>query len=185
MGSGIIFNGGSTGGGGTTINPTNNFIPVRSNATTFIDSCLWQVNADALRTVFGATVNGLDIDHSNRQYQLGQLNGQNETYISVNDTTSIIKTRFLGNEMGLKLDFNNNLYSFGDFDSINSNTSLYIDDASSLIYTKHSGQQEGLFFDFVNSLFQIGDFLNTGNSTYITVDAVSYTHLTLPTIYSV
>ena len=51
MGSGIIFNGGSTGGGGTTINPTNNFIPVRSNATTFIDSVLENGN-DYLKSIY-------------------------------------------------------------------------------------------------------------------------------------
>ena len=44
---------------GTTINPTNKFIPVRSNATTFIDSCLKQQTATQLVTSFSGNDNGL------------------------------------------------------------------------------------------------------------------------------
>ena len=81
-----------------------------------------------------------------------------------------LATNYLGNPIGLNLDFSNYLYQFGDFSSVSSGTSFYIDEGNSQMYTKHSGQNEGLFFDFVNSYFQIGDFANTGNNTYINVD---------------
>jgi len=96
MGSGIIFNGGSTGGGGTTINPTNNFIPVRSNATTFIDSVL-QNGSDYLKSIYST------------------------------------------NDIGLFLDFANNVYSLGDYNGLNLNTSMFIDDNNKLITFKTEG----------------------------------------------
>jgi hypothetical protein len=115
-------------GGGTTINPTNDFIPVRSNATTFVDSNIY------------------------------------------NQVGNFLYTTFLGIDAGFYLDYSNGLYSFGDYNNVNSGTSFYIDDTNSTIYTQHSGQQEGLFFDFVNDYFSIGDFGNTNNGTYLKID---------------
>lgn len=185
MGSGIIFNNGG-GGGGTTINPTNNFIPVRSNATTFVDSCLWQVNADVLRTVFGGTVNGLDIDHSNRSYQLGQLMGENNTYISVNDVGSTIKSYSQGNPFGFYIDRNSYFVAFGDYLGGN-NTFLSIDTFSFLVsfyvnsnvfFNINGNQSEGYFgisnsmfaFELNNGVSAIGDYYGSVNSNYIFVD---------------
>ena len=87
-----------------------------------------------------------------------------------NQVGNFLYTTFLGIDAGFYLDYSNGLYSFGDYNSVNSGTSFYIDDTSSLIYTKHSGQQEGLFFDFVNDYFSIGDFNNTNNGIYLKID---------------
>jgi hypothetical protein len=153
--------------GGTTINPTDNFIPVRSNATTFVDSNLYNVaNTSLYSQNFG-----FNIDYASSIIQLGEyVENTNGTILSIDDTNQFIKTFNQGNNIGLKLDFATKLYSFGDFNSVSSGASFYIDEANSAIYTQHSGQQEGLIFDFVNDYFSIGDFGNTNNGTYITID---------------
>lgn len=65
-------------GGGTTINPTNNVIPVRSNATTFIDSLLFS-NTSNLKSVYSGNDIGLKLDFGNKEYFLGDLSGYNNT----------------------------------------------------------------------------------------------------------
>jgi hypothetical protein len=211
--------------GGTTINSNNNFIPVRQNATTFVDSLLFSTTT-ILKSVFSGFDRGLYFDYLNNLFfygtgssgmnyinnanqevsllsngliyasldglnnngyfggagaklsfdgnankcNIGDGNGNfNTTYLEVDDLNQIIQT-FRGNAKGLKLDFTNALYQFGDFNSVSSGVSFYIDEANSTIYTKHSGQQEGLFFDFVNDYFSIGDFGNTNNGTSIYID---------------
>ena len=58
--SDIIYTPPASGGGGTTINPTDNFIPVRSNATTFIDSVLENGSNYLYSNYGGFTGLGLD-----------------------------------------------------------------------------------------------------------------------------
>ena len=48
MGSGIIFNGGSTGGGG--LNPSANFIPLNNGTSSFVDSNIEIVLGSNIRT---------------------------------------------------------------------------------------------------------------------------------------
>jgi hypothetical protein len=156
----------SGGGGGTTINPTNNFIPVRSNATTFIDSVL-ENGSDYLKSIYSTNDIGLKLDFANNLYQLGDYNGSNASILVLE---TYIGGIYQGDDLGIGLDFGNNLYKLGDFSSVSSGTSFLIDVASSTMYTKHSGQQEGLFFDFVNDYFQIGDFGSTNNGTFLTID---------------
>jgi hypothetical protein len=222
------------GGGGTTINPNNNVIPVRLNATTFIDSNIENDANNYLKTSVTPTSGdyfGLFIDFGNLISSLGDINFNNGCKLQINNAQSLISSYYLNNPYGIVLDFNNNdfllgtfdygfyvvnggasfymgdyggistkdyllidntnnflatysnnnqiglkldfatdLYSFADFNSVSSGTSFYIDVANSQMYTKHSGQQEGLFFDFVNDYFQIGDFASTNNGTYLKID---------------
>lgn len=169
--------------GGTTINPTNNFIPVRSNATTFVDSCLWQVNADALRTVFEGTVNGLNIDHSNRQYALGQFALQNETFISVDDINRTIITYSQGTAYGFAIDRANAQMSFGD-----GGNNIFINSNGQYIEFQVNGGVPYALIDGYNNvgsyggsycafrynvgsyLCSIGDYLFSNNNNYIAID---------------
>ena len=113
MGSGIIFNNGG-GGGGTTINPTNLRIPVRSNATTFIDSVLENGNNYLYSNYGGYT--GLGLDFANFVSYLGDWNNLiNGTTLVVNDQTNNIYTKWNGVVNGLNLDFAGNNYLFGDY----------------------------------------------------------------------
>jgi len=67
----------SSGGGGTTINPTDDFIPVRSDATTFLDSFLQNTNDigdKVLKTMDGVRNTGLKIDFTNSIYSLNDAN---------------------------------------------------------------------------------------------------------------
>lgn len=69
----------SSSGGGTTINPTDDFIPVRSDATTFLDSFLENTNTDTikvLKTMFGTNNVGFKIDFVNNAYSLIDNNTQ-------------------------------------------------------------------------------------------------------------
>jgi len=69
----------SSSGGGTTINPTDDFIPVRSDATTFLDSFLENTNTDTikvLKTMFGTNNVGFKIDFGNNAYSLIDNNEQ-------------------------------------------------------------------------------------------------------------
>ena len=79
-------------------------------------------------------------------------------------------TNYLGDDIGLNLSFDSNLFQFGDFIAINSGTSLHIDDASGTMLTQYGGQIVGLQFDFVNKLYNFGDFNGTSNGTHIHID---------------
>jgi hypothetical protein len=71
--SDIIYTPPASSGGGTTINPTNNFIPVRSNATTFIDSVL-ENGSDYLKSIYSTNDIGLFLDFANSIFEFGDFN---------------------------------------------------------------------------------------------------------------
>lgn len=121
--SDIIYTPPASGGGGTTINPTNNFIPKRSNATTFIDSVL-ENGSDYLYSNYGGFT-GLGLDFANFTSYLGDWNNLiNGTTLVVNDQTNEIYTKFNGLVNGLALNFLANSYVFG---SIGTGTLLVLD----------------------------------------------------------
>ena len=162
------------GGGGTTINPNDNVIPVRLDSTTFVDSNIENYVNNYLKTSVTPTSGdyfGLKIDFVNFDSILGDFDGfNNGIKLAVSNSNEFIKTSYQGADKGLFFDFANQIYQLGDFNSVSSGASFYIDEANSTIYTQHSGQQEGLFFDFVNDYFSIGDFGNTNNGTYLKID---------------
>ena len=88
--SDIIYTPPASGGGGTTINPTNDFIPVRSNATTFVDSFILNDSVgQVLFTTFnlGGDVCGIYIDNLNKLFGLGDFGFTNNgTYLKIDDT---------------------------------------------------------------------------------------------------
>jgi len=107
------------------------------------------------------------------------INPGNLTNISVIDFFSTIKTQYGGNEIGLKLDFANQQYIFGNVvnsygyiqDDINGiikigdplgtfggYNNFNIDYQNSVINTQSAGNDIGLKLDFANGSYLLGDF---------------------------
>lgn len=165
--SDIIYTPPASSGGGTTINPTNDFIPVRSNATTFIDSVLFN-DANVLQTNNNF---GFYCSFTNRVFSIGDFNeGNNATYLSINDNNQLIKTINQANDIGLKLDFANNEYFFGDYNNITNGAVLICSVINQTIFTRTSvGNPLGIKTDFLNNQFALGDFDGINNSTFVNV----------------
>lgn len=135
------------------------------------------------------TLNGLSIDLFNQVFRLGDQ-GNNLDYLELNCGTSIFKSVFNGNNIGLKLDFANDQYTIGNagatinnsyilLDNANgsfiqeptnikigdganygNNTYLLIADNNNEISTYNAGNNIGLKLDFANSDFVLGDLFN-------------------------
>ena len=169
-------------GGGTTINPTNNFIPKRSNATTFIDSVL-ENGSNYLYSNYGGFT-GLGLDFANFTSYLGDWNNLiNGTTLVVNDQTNNIYTKWNGLVTGINLDFAGNNYLIGDNSAnyifINGNNELIDFVVSSIAYAELDGLNNvGFFggtactfrFDANNLKSSIGDYNGNNNSTFILND---------------
>lgn len=65
---------------------------------------------------------------------------------------------FSGSELGLKLEFWDNFYAFGDFTWYNNGTSFIVDDAARVVKTFYRGQDTGIKVDFANREFIFGDY---------------------------
>jgi hypothetical protein len=85
--------------------------------------------------------------------------------------TTLIKSVFNGNDIGLKLDFANSVYQFGQITGGNT-SNLIIDDSIETIYTRNQGSDIGIFFDFANTLYKLGQ-LTGGNETFIYINDTS------------
>lgn len=159
--------------GGTTINPNNNVIPVRFDATTFIDSNIENDVNNYLKTSVTPTsgdYTGLFIDFTNKNYQLGDFDFfYKGTKLQVNDNGEIISTFNQGQEKGLKLDFTNKLYQLGDFNSTNNGTFIIVDDGNQVFVTINQGNDVGLFLDFGKRRYYLGDFSGYNNGTTLDI----------------
>jgi len=106
---------------------------------------------------------------------------------SLYESASVLKSVYGGNDIGLKLDFANKIYSLGEYNSgnftnitvydntqqiaidaineiyigdnsaVQNATNLYISDANQVISSKVSGNDIGLRLDFANDLYQLGN----------------------------
>jgi hypothetical protein len=140
--------------GGTTINPTNNFIPKRSNATTFVDSVL-ENGSNYLYSNYGGFT-GLGLDFLNFVSYLGDWNNLiNGTTLVVSDATSNIYTKYNGFGQGISLDFFNNTYLFGAF----ANTNLFLD-VNNQYVTINVGGVQYLSLDKLNEIGAFWDYAN-------------------------
>lgn len=152
--SDIIYTPPASGGGGTTINPTNNFIPKRSNATTFVDSVL-ENGSNYLYSNYGGYT-GLGLDFLNFVSYLGDWNNLiNGTTLVVSDATSNIYTKYNGFGQGISLDFFNNTYLFGVF----ANTNLFLD-VNNQYVTINVGGVQYLSLDKLNEIGAFWDYAN-------------------------
>jgi hypothetical protein len=107
----------------------------------------------------------LRINYDGGNIQLGSGN----LGMTIDDTNNRISTQYLTNSVGLKLDFANNQYKFGDFDGITNNMYISIDNANNIIQTTDNIPAT-LFLNGNNSQSILGDYFNNGNSTYLNVD---------------
>jgi hypothetical protein len=130
----------------------------------------------------------------NRIVLLGSTN--NGIYFSINDFNSIITTQYGGNDIGLKLDFANDVYTFGTqtsqlyiengnglvdinsqyninfnlFPSPGNNVSLKLDGINNIIYSNYQGNDIGLKLDFQNDKYTLGS-----TTEYIGIDPTNNT----------
>jgi hypothetical protein len=142
--------------GGTTINPTNNRIPKRQNATTFADSVL-ENGTNYLYSNYGGYT-GLGLDFLNFVSYLGDWNNLiNGTSFVVNDASEEIYTKNDGLVNGINISYVNNIYQFGDFNTVTNGNSLQIDNGNRIIKTTDQGNNIGILLDFSASQFIFGN----------------------------
>jgi hypothetical protein len=147
--------------GGTTINPTNNFIPKRSNATTFVDSVL-ENGSNYLYSNYGGFT-GLGLDFLNFVSYLGDWNNLiNGTTLVVNDATSNIFTKYNGFVQGINLNFTNNDYLFGNI----SNGFFYVN-ANNQYAEINVGGVQYLSLDKINASATFFDYANGNGLEFI------------------
>lgn len=122
---------------------------------------------------FKLTNNGdnLLIDTVNDLYYFGKGNAL-DVGNGIHITATTIYTQYnLGSIIGIELDFFNQIYKFGDFNSSgNAGTSLFIDDTAQTIYTKSIGNENGIFLNFNNYSYYFGDFNGQNNSTFMYIN---------------
>lgn len=152
---------------GTTINPTNLFVPYRSNATTFLDSCLKQTSATQLQTIFSGQINGFDLQSSTNQYKFGLITAGTDCFLLVNGTSRIAQFNDVGSENGLKLNFSGNIYQFGKLQG----TTTYYNVLAGQINCVYNSFIQGFLFSFGTKLYQFGQ-LSGGTTTKLVIDDI-------------
>jgi hypothetical protein len=158
--SDVIYTPPASGGGGTTINPTNNFIPLRSNATTFIDSNIENIQDNYLRTKYNSFPTGIYIDFPNNNYQFGEFTGNILGQIALQIVPNSLN--FTDVYTGINFFTINNINSTG-------NINFTIDADTSIIKTISNYNDIGLKLDFLNAEYYLGDFLYQNNGTRLEV----------------
>jgi hypothetical protein len=90
-GNGTSGTSGTSPSGGTTINPSNGFIPYRQNSTTFQDSPFFYNGTNTLYSDFSGDFIGLYLNYNIDVYRLGDWNGVfNSQYIEIDDSALYI-----------------------------------------------------------------------------------------------
>lgn len=167
--------------GGTTINSNNNFIPVRQNATTFVDSLLFSTTT-ILKSVFSGTDKGIIFDYLNSIFVYGNYNtgmtantNNQEVYLLSNSLLygfldGVNNLGYFGGG-GARLNFDGNLNkcNIGDGNGNFNSTFLEVDDFNRIIETS-IGNPIGLKLDFNNREYWLGDFNGISNGTSIKID---------------
>jgi hypothetical protein len=190
-------------GGGVSGSGTENFVSKWSDTDTLADSLYFSDNNFA-KTIFeGSNNKGFYIDFNTSEYGYGltetgfadtnlyygltikpSTSGvtigdgwgyDNFQTLNINSAERITKTTYNSEDNGLYLDFDNQLYSFGqgtrglfvdvgknnyylgDYDDNNNFTYLNISDVNRIIKTSQGGQDKGLYLDFPNDNFKIGN----------------------------
>ena len=142
-------------------------------------------NNSIIKSKYQNNEQGLELQFINKIYRYGHLVGGNQTQINIIDTlqtiilessynipgeevrfiitggaNSVISTQYQQNDIGLKLDFANKEFQFGDFGNTTNGTSLFIEDNNSIIKTKYQANDIGLKLDFANQFYDFGDINN-------------------------
>jgi hypothetical protein len=108
----------------------------------------------------------------------------NGTQLTIEENNQIIKTQSVGNDIGLKLDFANNEYYFGDYTTGaniylaifastatfgNNSTLLSVDIGNDFISAKYLNNDNGFFLQLANKIYQFGQ-ITGGNAVKLTFD---------------
>ena len=155
--------------GGTTINPTNNFIPVRSNATTFVDSILQCVPNSFVQSVRSGVGLGISTSFTltTAETYIGDFNNLIDSkFIKVQNDT--VTSRIYSSNSGFYLDFNGKTYRFGDYNNVNNGIYLNVDDQGRQVSFTDNNVIDGLFLNYAGNIYQLGQI--TSNNIF-TIDA--------------
>ena len=164
--SDIIYTPPAAGGGGTTINPSDNVVPVRYNSTTFLDSGIY-INPINL----GVSFPQLNSDVGTSIISIGDVTSNySSLWFSVDRANEIIYTQKQSVNKGLYLDFGNENYLFGDFNFTTNGIYLLINNNNGQILSSGYGSSVGLNLDFSINRFYFGDYNFNINGTCFIVD---------------
>jgi hypothetical protein len=160
-----------TGGGGVNIYNSDGTLTGNRTLTadnfqlTFKDINVFEINGPLLNN--GRTI---VFDNTSKTYQIGDIDGSfNKTFLEISDINPYIKTCYGSNDIGLKLDFANQLYTLGDPGSFAGGFAFIIDDFNGVITMQSPPGVNGLYFDFANDYYRLGAFSNV-NPTFLEVD---------------
>jgi hypothetical protein len=92
------------------------------------------------------------------------------SYLYNKSDENYLSSIFLTKKVGLHLNFSGAIYTFGEFDFVNTGTKLIINAASSLIEVKNQNVTNGISLDFFNDIFIFGDCKNYSHGANINFD---------------
>lgn len=150
-------------------------------------------NIDNLNNFLSVQTGGVDVglklDFANLEYYLGGVTDQYNVKVSqgtgvdigdifgaangnqINLTNDIIKTQYSSNDIGLKLDFLNNLYIFGDDSSVASGAFSYAEaDSANFTFKIKTGAPAVTNIYANNDITKMGDVDVAANGTTFGVD---------------
>lgn len=154
---------------------------------------IFDAPANTIKTNYNSLEKGLKLDFVNSFYAIGEnygangsinldyINneitiydssiyigniGGNNTRIQLLDGNKTITTISGGDDIGLKLDFQNTQYYIGDYNFVNNQTYFYINDNNQ--YAEVAAQNWRFKFDGANQVFKTSDYL--GNDTGLKLD---------------
>lgn len=159
--------------GGTAINASNWQVPTRLNATTFINSNIYD-DTNITKTASS----GFRFNYAAQQFLFGDYtNGGNGTSLFINDASSLIETQQNSFGLGLSIDFANNIYKLGDFNGLTSASTLTVDDSTSSISLVVNGPAAATTNILLNGTTGVTTLTNNShliggstNSTYLSIN---------------
>jgi hypothetical protein len=133
-----------------------------------------EFSGSSIKTTFNASLSGLNLDFSNDEYYLGQVESLNNVVKVSNGIVEIYATNqiyIVSGNSGLSINNIDGITSIGDIGNENNQNQFFIDDNSSKFYTKSQGNENGLKLDFLNRFHSFGDFGVSGYGLTIDVNS--------------
>jgi hypothetical protein len=131
---------------------------------------------------------GLKLDFASNNYRLGDVTAGNGSYVEVDgwniylkgsnnntwfeidDNNSTIKSTYGGTDIGLKLDFANNIFSIGDYAQTIPSPSLIIDLNTKEVKVNDGNVDSGIILDYSNYKYSFGQINGLNQTTFIVDD---------------
>ena len=192
----INITGGSTGGGDLQTvtdsgNTTTNQIVLQYNSLFNGSNSLELYDTGTAAARY--TLNKIGSGNKLALQSNSPLSSQDMGFI-INGPQDIINSFFGANEVGLKLDFSNNIFilgnpnviagiaggikvdtnnnatTIGDFNLSNNATTLFIDDNNGIIKSTYFYSDKGIKLDFGVNIYSFGDYNSSVNGTFLAID---------------